>query len=97
MRKTKPGFADSLVGGAMRALSPSRVTYSDVQALIDALLDSGDPNEVTATCQRANLMLARVAASPDFDAKRHRAISQALREISRHSDAAVGALQTRAR
>lgn len=99
MPKTKrtTGYADAgaVIGSAMRALHPDYDPYTRVQLALDGLVGSSDPTRVAATVRDAQLMLASIAASPGFDLRRHRAISQALRELSRASSP-VARLTTRA-
>ena len=57
--------------------------YHTIQAELDAALDAKDPATTAAAARRAQVQLARVAASEGFDPRRHRAISQALREVVR--------------
>lgn len=100
MPKTnKTGYADAgaVIRGAMRALHPDHDPYTKIQLALDALVGSPDPAQLSAAVRDVQLMLASVAASPGFDLRRHRAISQALRELARTKPATgpVAALTTR--
>lgn len=57
--------------------------YTVIQEWLDAALGANDPEVADAGCRRVQLLLARVATSPDFDARRSRAIATALRDRAR--------------
>lgn len=57
--------------------------YAPARAELDAAVDATDPQLTAAAVRRAQLALAKIAAGPGFDPRRHRAISGALREVSR--------------
>ena len=61
--------------------------YSAVQKELDAAIAAKDPAAATGAVRRAQLELAKVALGPAFDPRRHRAASQALRELGRSGPA----------
>jgi hypothetical protein len=69
-------------------MAQSTDPYRPVQAELDAAVDASDPLLAAAAVRRAQLALARIAAGAGFDARRHRAISGALREVARAPGAA---------
>jgi hypothetical protein len=79
MSNTKAGLASA---GAMRALHPDDDPYTRVQVALDKALAAPDPGRIAETVRTVQLQLASIAASSKFDARRHRAISQALRGLS---------------
>jgi hypothetical protein len=63
--------------------------YAAVQAELSAALEVTDSNLAAGACRRASLALARVAAGPHFDPRRHRAIAAAIRDAARGHGPAV--------
>jgi hypothetical protein len=72
-------------------------SYQQVQAELDAALAATDPATSASACRRAQLLLARVATTQAFDARRSRAITVALRDLrdATGPNAPVARLQTR--
>jgi hypothetical protein len=62
---------------------PKQDAYKPVTQALDAALAAKDPTAVEAACRRAQLELARVAATGDFNLARSRAIAQSLRAVAR--------------
>jgi hypothetical protein len=71
-------------------------TYEQVERELVEALGAKDASAAAAARKRALLQLALVATGPNFDEKRHRAISIVLREVDTAPDAApLAPLMTR--